>query len=67
MKISELIIKLEQFKANYGDIIVSYRDHSDGCWRDVDEIVPRYPVSYHAGMPIDDADSFTQEINVILQ
>jgi hypothetical protein len=43
MKISELISKLEQLKTDHDDMDVCYIDHSDGCWCDVNEVVPSYP------------------------
>ena len=43
MKISELVTKLEELKAEHGDIKVAYHDNYEGGTCDIDRVVPSYP------------------------
>jgi hypothetical protein len=51
MKISELILKLEELKADHDDLDVCYIDHSRACSRDVTEVVATYPQEVVATYP----------------
>lgn len=43
MKISELVTKLEELKAEHGDLEVTYHDNYEGGSCPIDRIIPNYP------------------------
>jgi hypothetical protein len=46
MTITELIAKLEELKADHGDVNVVYRAFDDGGTSNIDRFVPNYPYKW---------------------